>query len=87
MIDATAAERNEPVQMKVYKYLKLWSFYFDMEESLRTLDSTYAIYERILVLQIVIPQIVLNYAYLLEVRSFSKNHGFKCISYTLKHMI
>ncbi|KAL5656209.1 hypothetical protein ACJX0J_035528 [Zea mays] len=37
MIDATAAERNEPVQMKV-----------------------------ILVLQIVIPQIVLNYAYLLE---------------------
>jgi pre-mRNA-splicing factor SYF1 len=85
MIDAT--ERNEPVQMKVYKYLKLWSFYFDMEESLRTLDSTCAVYERILILQIAIPQIVLNYAYLLEVRSFSKSHGFKCISYTLKHMI
>jgi pre-mRNA-splicing factor SYF1 len=87
MIDATAAERNEPVQMKVYKYLKLWSFYFDMEESLRTLGSTYMVYERILILQIAIPQIVLNYAYLLEVRSFSKSHGFKCISYTLKHMI
>ena len=56
MIDATAAERNERVQMKVYKYLKLWSFYFDMEESLRTLDSTYVIYERILILQIATPK-------------------------------
>lgn len=72
MMDAAAAEGNEPVQMKVHKSLKLWSFYVDLEESLGTLDSTRAVYERILDLRIATPQIILNYAYLLEVRSFSK---------------
>lgn len=61
-----AAEGNEPVQMKVHKSLKLWSFYVDLEESLGTLDSTRAVYERILDLRIATPQIILNYAYLLE---------------------
>jgi pre-mRNA-splicing factor SYF1 len=72
MIDAAAAEGDEPVQMKVHKSLKLWSFYVDLEESLGTLDSTRAVYERILDLRIATPQIILNYAYLLEVISFSK---------------
>jgi hypothetical protein len=72
MIHAAAAEGNEPVQMKVHKSLKLWSFYVDLEESLGTLDSTRAVYERILDLRIATPQIILNYAYLLEVRSLSK---------------
>ena len=72
MIYAAAAEGNEPVQMKVHKSLKLWSFYVDLEESLGTLDSTCAVYERILDLRIATPQIILNYAYLLEVRSLSK---------------
>jgi pre-mRNA-splicing factor SYF1 len=72
MIDAAAAEGDEPVQMKVHKSLKLWSFYVDLEESLGTLDSTRVVYERILDLRIATPQIILNYAYLLEVRSFSK---------------
>ena len=58
--------------MKVHKSLKLWSFYVDLEESLGTLDSTCAVYERILDLRIATPQIILNYAYLLEVRSLSK---------------
>ncbi|ONM60140.1 Tetratricopeptide repeat (TPR)-like superfamily protein [Zea mays] len=61
-----AAEGDEPVQMKVHKSLKLWSFYVDLEESLGTLDSTRAVYERILDLRIATPQIILNYAYLLE---------------------
>ncbi|WVZ66873.1 hypothetical protein U9M48_016036 [Paspalum notatum var. saurae] len=61
-----AAEGNEPVQMKVHKSLKLWSFYVDLEESLGTLDTTRAVYERILDLRIATPQIILNYAYLLE---------------------
>lgn len=72
MRHAAAAEGNEPVQMKVHKSLKLWSFYVDLEESLGTLDSTRAVYERILDLRIATPQIILNYAYLLEVRSLSK---------------
>jgi pre-mRNA-splicing factor SYF1 len=56
MIDATAIEEDGPIQMKVHKSLKLWSFYVDMEESLRTLNYTCAVYERILILQIATPQ-------------------------------
>jgi pre-mRNA-splicing factor SYF1 len=55
MIDAIATEEDGPVQMKVHKSFKLWSFYVDMEESLRTLNYTCAVYERILILQIATP--------------------------------
>lgn len=61
-----AVDGNEPVQMKLYKSLRLWSFYVDLEESLGTLESTRSVYERILDLKIVTPQIILNYAFLLE---------------------
>ncbi|CAN6858492.1 unnamed protein product [Brassica oleracea] len=61
-----AADGNEPVQMKLHRSLRLWSFYVDLEESLGTLESTRAVYEKILDLRIATPQIILNYAYLLE---------------------
>ncbi|ONK62544.1 uncharacterized protein A4U43_C07F5180 [Asparagus officinalis] len=61
-----AVDGNEPVQMKLHKSLRLWSFYVDLEESLGTLESTRAVYERILDLRIATPQIILNYAFLLE---------------------
>ncbi|GLT83022.1 hypothetical protein SLE2022_013350 [Rubroshorea leprosula] len=61
-----AADGNEPVQMKVHKSLRLWTFYVDLEESLGTLESTRAVYERILDLRIATPQIIINYAFLLE---------------------
>lgn len=61
-----AADGNEPVQMKIHKSLRLWAFYVDLEESLGTLESTRAVYERILDLRIATPQIIINYAYLLE---------------------
>lgn len=61
-----AADGNEPVQMKLHKSLRLWTFYVDLEESLGTLDSTRAVYERILDLRIATPQIIINYAMLLE---------------------
>ncbi|XP_022142130.1 pre-mRNA-splicing factor SYF1 [Momordica charantia] len=61
-----AADGNEPVQMKVHKSLRLWTFYVDLEESLGTLESTRAVYERILDLRIATPQIIINYALLLE---------------------
>lgn len=53
--------------MKLHKSLRLWTFYVDLEESLGTLDSTRAVYERILDLRIATPQIIINYALLLEV--------------------
>lgn len=58
-----------PVQLRLYKSLKLWSFYCDLEESLGDLASTRAVYERILELRIATPQIIINYAALLEVRA------------------
>ncbi|KAJ4810460.1 Pre-mRNA-splicing factor SYF1 [Rhynchospora pubera] len=61
-----AAEGNEPVQMKLHKSLRLWSFYADLEESQGSLESTRVVYERILDLRIATPQIILNYAFLLE---------------------
>ncbi|KAL8555465.1 hypothetical protein ACS0TY_003319 [Phlomoides rotata] len=61
-----AADGNEPVQMKLHKSLRLWTFYVDLEESLGTLESTRAVYERILDLRIATPQIIINYAMLLE---------------------
>ncbi|KAA8519860.1 hypothetical protein F0562_014050 [Nyssa sinensis] len=61
-----AADGNEPVQLKLHKSLRLWTFYVDLEESLGTLESTRAVYERILDLRIATPQIIINYAMLLE---------------------
>ena len=46
--------------------MKLWSFYCDLEESLGTLESAKAVYDRILELRIATPQIVLNYALFLQ---------------------
>ncbi|KAL7126107.1 hypothetical protein ABFS83_14G163700 [Erythranthe nasuta] len=61
-----AVDGNEPVQMKLHKSLRLWTFYVDLEESLGNLESTRAVYERILDLRIATPQVIINYAMLLE---------------------
>ncbi|XVE87950.1 hypothetical protein DITRI_Ditri19aG0029600 [Diplodiscus trichospermus] len=61
-----AADGNEPVQMKIHKSLRLWTFYVDLEESLGTLESTRAVSERILDLRTATPQIIINYTFLLE---------------------
>ncbi|XP_062114653.1 uncharacterized protein LOC133825767 [Humulus lupulus] len=63
---SVAADGSEPVQMKLHKSLRLWTFYVDLEESLGTLESTREVYERILDLRIATPQIIINYAFLLE---------------------
>ncbi|KAI3839298.1 hypothetical protein MKX03_016842 [Papaver bracteatum] len=57
---------NEPVQMKLHKSVRLWTLYADLEEGMGTLESTRAVYERIIDLNIATPQIIINYASLLE---------------------
>uniref|UniRef100_A0A1I8GF51 Pre-mRNA-splicing factor SYF1 n=2 Tax=Macrostomum lignano TaxID=282301 RepID=A0A1I8GF51_9PLAT len=59
-------DRSEPVQARLHKSLKLWSFYVDLEESYGTLATARAAYDRMLDLQIATPQIVINYAVMLE---------------------
>ncbi|XP_075479244.1 uncharacterized protein LOC142520133 [Primulina tabacum] len=61
-----AADGNKPVQIMLHKSLKLWTFYVDLEESLGSLESTRAVYERVLDLRIATPQIIINYSMLLE---------------------
>eukprot|EP00899_Mesostigma_viride_P029614 jgi/Mesvir1/9838/Mv22381-RA.2 len=59
-----------PVQTRLHKSLKLWSFYVDLEESLGTLATVRPLYDRILELRIATPQIIINYAHLLEENKF-----------------
>ena len=58
------------MQGRLYRSLKLWSFYCDLEESLGTLESTQAVYDRILDLRIATPQLILNYALFLQACCF-----------------
>ena len=44
----------------------MWTFYLDLEESLGTIETAKAAYDRVLELRIATPQIVLNYSTFLE---------------------
>uniref|UniRef100_A0A0E0JMK7 Suppressor of forked domain-containing protein n=1 Tax=Oryza punctata TaxID=4537 RepID=A0A0E0JMK7_ORYPU len=64
------AEDDEPAQLKLHKFAKMWSFYVDLEESLGTLASTCAAYEGTMGARAATPQMVINYA------SFLEEHGY-----------
>ncbi|KZO99493.1 spliceosome complex protein [Calocera viscosa TUFC12733] len=55
-----------PVQARLFKSLKLWSFYVDLEESIGSVQSTKQAYEKILELKIANAQVIINYAAFLE---------------------
>ncbi|KAF7800335.1 hypothetical protein EIP86_011585 [Pleurotus ostreatoroseus] len=55
---------------RLFKSLKLWSFYVDLEESLGTVASTKAVYDKILDLRIANAQIIVNYAAFLEENNY-----------------
>ncbi|TFY83669.1 hypothetical protein EWM64_g350 [Hericium alpestre] len=59
-------DHSLPVQARLFKSLKLWSFYVDLEESLGTVDSAKAVYDKILDLRIANAQVIVNYAAFLE---------------------
>ncbi|CAI5992619.1 unnamed protein product [Closterium sp. NIES-64] len=67
-----AAEGDERPQLKVYRSLKVWTLYVDLEESLGTLETTRAVYDRIIDLKIATPQIIINYALMLEVSEYER---------------
>ncbi|CED82167.1 spliceosome complex protein [Phaffia rhodozyma] len=54
------------VQQRLFKSLKLWSFYVDLEESIGSVESTKEVYDRIMELKIANAQIIVNYAAFLE---------------------
>jgi len=54
------------VQARLFKSLKLWSFFVDLEESIGTVETTKAVYDKIMDLKIANAQIIVNYASFLE---------------------
>lgn len=60
------ASQSLSVQARLFKSLKLWSFYVDLEESLGTVESAKAVYDKILELRIANAQVIVNYASFLE---------------------
>uniref|UniRef100_A0A915II81 Pre-mRNA-splicing factor SYF1 n=1 Tax=Romanomermis culicivorax TaxID=13658 RepID=A0A915II81_ROMCU len=59
-------DEKEPVQNRVYKSLKVWTLYADVQETLDDFDACKAVYDRIIDLKIATPQIIFNYAMFLE---------------------
>lgn len=59
-------DESLPVQQRVFKSLKLWSFYVDLEESIGTIEGAKAVYDKIMDLRIANPQVVVNYGTFLE---------------------
>lgn len=53
-------------QARLFKSLKLWSFYVDLEESIGTTASTKAVYEQMMELKVANAQIIVNFAEFLE---------------------
>ncbi|KAI6227241.1 hypothetical protein M3Y95_00705900 [Aphelenchoides besseyi] len=63
-------DETEKVQNRLFKSLRLWSLFADIEESMGTVDSCRAVYERIIELRIATPQVVINYGLFLEENNF-----------------
>ncbi|KAF9072947.1 hypothetical protein BDP27DRAFT_1260964 [Rhodocollybia butyracea] len=57
-------------QTRLFKSLKLWSFYVDLEESIGTVETTKMVYDKIFDLRIANAQIIVNYAAFLEENNY-----------------
>lgn len=56
--------------VRLYRSTRLWSFLADLEECVGTLDTCRAAYDSMMELKVATPQVVLNYAALLEEHRF-----------------
>lgn len=65
-----SAEASSLVSERVHRSVKVWSLYLDLEESLGTVESCRAAYDRVMELKVVTPQMVLNYSMFLEENNF-----------------
>lgn len=63
-------DETETVQIRLYKSLKIWSMYADLEESFGTFKTCKAVYEKIIELKICTPQIIINYGMFLEENNY-----------------
>ncbi|GIZ03671.1 pre-mRNA-splicing factor SYF1 [Caerostris extrusa] len=63
-------DQSIPVQERLYKSLKVWLLYADLEEALGTFKSIKAVYDRIIDLRIATPQVIINYGVFLEENNY-----------------
>jgi len=63
-------DQTESVQDRLYKSIKLWSLYADLEEGFGTFKSCKAVYDRIIDLRIATPQIIINYGMFLDENNY-----------------
>jgi pre-mRNA-splicing factor SYF1 len=59
-------DESIPVQKRLFKSSKFWSFYIDLEESIGSIEGTREVYDKIIDLKIATPQNIINYANFLE---------------------
>lgn len=62
-----------PPQSRLFKSLKLWSFYSDLEESIGSTEGAKRVYDCILELKIANAQTIINYASFLEERNYHED--------------
>ena len=61
---------EEGSQQRVHRSTRLWALYADLEETLGTLSTTRAVYDAMIAMKVITPQLVLNYAQLLVERGY-----------------
>ena len=64
------ASRRRGAHAYVHKSVKLWALYLDLEECYGTLDTMRSAYDQCMELKVATPAMVLNYARVLEERSY-----------------
>jgi pre-mRNA-splicing factor SYF1 len=52
-------DESLPAQVRLFKSLKLWSFYVDLEESIGSVETSKAVYDKIFELKIANAQVCL----------------------------
>jgi len=75
----TTHSQSLPVQARLFKSLKLWSLYVDLEESIGTVETTKSVYDKILELRIANAQIIVNYALFLEENQYFEDSFRVCV--------
>lgn len=63
-------EASSLISERVHRSVKVWSLYLDLEESLGTVESCRAAYDKVMELKVITPQMVLNYSMFLEENNF-----------------
>mmetsp|Transcript_24442 Transcript_24442/g.35917 ORF Transcript_24442/g.35917 Transcript_24442/m.35917 type:complete len:888 (+) Transcript_24442:79-2742(+) len=58
------------VSERLHRNVKVWGLYLDLEESLGTIESCRAAYDKVMDLKVITPQMVLNYASFLEENNY-----------------